>query len=56
MQVDVRRAIGAGLRFRPLSETVRDTYAWLRSSAHQRRITIAPDIEARIRETNDRRG
>jgi 2'-hydroxyisoflavone reductase len=49
MQVDVRRAIGAGLRFRSLSDTVRDTYEWLRSSAHERRIAVPPDVEARLR-------
>ncbi len=30
--IDNRRAIAAGLRFRPLAETVRDTLAWLRQS------------------------
>jgi len=28
MEVDCRRAISAGLRFRPLADTVRDTLAW----------------------------
>jgi 2'-hydroxyisoflavone reductase len=30
MDADVSRAVGAGLRFRPLEETVRDTLAWAR--------------------------
>jgi 2'-hydroxyisoflavone reductase len=28
MQVDIRKALNAGLRFRPLEDTVRDTLAW----------------------------
>jgi 2'-hydroxyisoflavone reductase len=31
LQVDVSKAIGAGLRFRPLPDSVRDTAAWLRT-------------------------
>ena len=30
LQVDVSRALAAGLRFRPLEETVADTLAWAR--------------------------
>lgn len=33
--VDVRKAIAAGLTFRPLVETTRDTLAWLRSAGDQ---------------------
>jgi 2'-hydroxyisoflavone reductase len=48
--VDARRAIAAGLVFRPLAETVRDTLAW---DAHRppdapRRAGIAPDREAEV--------
>ena len=32
MEINVDRALSAGLRFRPLAETVRDTYAWLRAT------------------------
>jgi 2'-hydroxyisoflavone reductase len=32
LALDVSKAIAAGLRFRPLAETVRDTLDWLRSS------------------------
>jgi 2'-hydroxyisoflavone reductase len=32
MAADCRRAIAAGLNFRPLAETVRDTLAWLRAN------------------------
>ncbi len=31
LQADVSRAVAAGLRFRPLDETVRDTLQWVRS-------------------------
>ena len=30
-ETDVRRALGAGLRIRPLEQTVADTWAWLQS-------------------------
>lgn len=46
MQTNVDRALGAGLRFRPLADTVRDTYAWLRADDHPRRVAIPPEIEA----------
>jgi len=45
MEVNVDRALTAGLRFRLLAETVRDTYAWLQSSDHPRRVVFPPDIE-----------
>jgi 2'-hydroxyisoflavone reductase len=45
MQIDVARALVAGLRFRPLVETVRDTYAWLRASDHARRVAFPPELE-----------
>ena len=45
MLADITKALAAGLRFRPLAETVRDTYAWSRSSPHQRRIVFDPDKE-----------
>jgi 2'-hydroxyisoflavone reductase len=32
LQADVSRAVGAGLRFRPLEETVADTLAWARET------------------------
>jgi 2'-hydroxyisoflavone reductase len=32
LQADVSRAVAAGLRFRPVEETVRDTLAWARAS------------------------
>jgi 2'-hydroxyisoflavone reductase len=46
MEVNIDRALTAGLRFRPLSETVRDTYAWLQSSDHPRRVIFPPEIES----------
>jgi 2'-hydroxyisoflavone reductase len=45
MQANVDRALVAGLRFRPLAETVRDTYAWLQSSNHPRRIVLPAELE-----------
>jgi 2'-hydroxyisoflavone reductase len=46
MEANIDRALAAGLRFRPLAETVRDTYAWLQSSDHKRRVVFAPELEA----------
>jgi 2'-hydroxyisoflavone reductase len=46
MEANIDRALATGLRFRPLAETVRDTYAWLRSSDHKRRVVFPADIEA----------
>jgi len=45
MQTSVARAVATGLRVRPLRDTVRDTYAWLRTSAHPRRIVCPPELE-----------
>jgi len=45
MQMNVDRALATGLQLRPLVDTVRDTYAWLRSSAHERRIVCPPELE-----------
>jgi 2'-hydroxyisoflavone reductase len=45
MQMNVARAFATGLRVRPLRDTVRDTYAWLRASDHQRRIVCPPELE-----------
>jgi 2'-hydroxyisoflavone reductase len=48
--VDCRRALAAGLAFRPLAETVRDTFAWdmSRPADLPRRAGIAPDKEAQV--------
>jgi 2'-hydroxyisoflavone reductase len=46
MAADVRRAIGAGLTFRPAEETIRDTLAW--------DATLAPDREVKAGLTPDR--
>jgi 2'-hydroxyisoflavone reductase len=37
MQADIGKAVAAGLCFRPLRQTVAETYAWLRESDHPRR-------------------
>lgn len=53
-EVDSARAVGAGLRCRPLTETITDTWAWLQADgspvAHPRWAEhgIAPDREAKI--------
>ena len=36
LRADVSRALGAGIAFRPLEETARDTLAWSRASGEQR--------------------
>jgi nucleoside-diphosphate-sugar epimerase len=36
MDADIRRALAAGLRFRPVEETVRDTLAWSLQAGEQR--------------------
>jgi hypothetical protein len=47
MQMSVGRALGTGLRTRPLVDTVRDTYAWLQASDHPRAIEFPPELEER---------
>jgi nucleoside-diphosphate-sugar epimerase len=54
-QGDVQKAIATGLRCRPVTETVADTWAWLRSiggDADQRpdrpRVGLDPETEARV--------
>jgi nucleoside-diphosphate-sugar epimerase len=48
MSVDVGRAVGAGLSFRPLEETVRDTLAWDEGRAADEPMAagLSPDREA----------
>jgi 2'-hydroxyisoflavone reductase len=47
-RVDVSKATAAGLRFRPLEETVRDTLAWARTrpASHEWRAGLAAEREA----------
>ena len=49
-RVDVSRAIAAGLRFRPLEETVRDTLEWARTrpADHQWRAGLTAEREAQV--------
>ena len=51
MSIGNGKAIGAGLTFRPLAETVRDTLAWWQTVPEKRRaaphFTITPEKEAR---------
>jgi 2'-hydroxyisoflavone reductase len=46
-RIDVSKAIGAGLKFRPLEETIRDTIAWAetRPEDHEWRAGLNPDKE-----------
>jgi hypothetical protein len=50
LQVDMTKAIADGLVFRPLSETIRDTLAWVqRRPAHYVwQAGLSPEREARI--------
>jgi len=45
VEMDCTRARTTGLRTRPLIETVRDTYAWLRTTDHERKIILPPELE-----------
>ncbi|HET7568065.1 MAG TPA: NAD-dependent epimerase/dehydratase family protein [Gaiellaceae bacterium] len=47
MRADVTRALAAGLAFRPLEETARDTLAWSREAGPQRP-TLTRETEAEI--------
>jgi 2'-hydroxyisoflavone reductase len=47
MRADVSRAIAAGLTFRPLEETARDTLAWSREAGEQRP-TLSREKEAEL--------
>jgi 2'-hydroxyisoflavone reductase len=51
-RVDVSKAIAAGLTFRPLAETVRDTLAWAktRPSDYEMRAGLKPEREAELLE------
>ncbi|MEN3342113.1 MAG: hypothetical protein V7644_1517 [Actinomycetota bacterium] len=46
-RADIRRALAAGLRFRPLEETARDTLAWSREAGEQRP-TLSREREAEL--------
>lgn len=45
MQMNIERALATGLSIRPLVSTVRDTYAWLRTTDHPREIACPPELE-----------
>ncbi|HSK89660.1 MAG TPA: hypothetical protein VK880_14960, partial [Anaerolineales bacterium] len=49
-RVDVSKAISAGLKFRPLEETVRDTLAWsqTRPADHEWRAGLTTEREAQL--------
>jgi 2'-hydroxyisoflavone reductase len=51
MRMDIRKALAAGLRTRPLAETVAATYAWLRTSSHERKVRVPPETERAALET-----
>lgn len=45
MNVNVDRFFATHPRLRPLADTVRDTYAWLRTSDHSRAVALPPELE-----------
>lgn len=45
-RVDIARALAAGLRFRPLAETVRDTLAWFDEQPDDRRAHLRSGLSA----------
>jgi nucleoside-diphosphate-sugar epimerase len=45
---DVSRAVGAGLRFRPIAETAADTLRWARAADPDRGAALARDREAEL--------
>jgi 2'-hydroxyisoflavone reductase len=45
MQASIARAVATGLTTRPLADTVRDTYAWLKTIDRPRLITLPPELE-----------
>jgi 2'-hydroxyisoflavone reductase len=49
-RIDISKAIHAGLRFRPLEETVRDTLEWAktRPADHEWRAGLTPEREAEV--------
>jgi 2'-hydroxyisoflavone reductase len=49
-RIDVSKAIAAGLRFRPLEETVRDTLTWAqtRPADHERRAGLTEERETQV--------
>lgn len=57
-QINCQKAIDAGLTFRPLATTIRDTLVWdkTRDAAHQWRAGLAPDREAALLEAWEKQG
>jgi len=56
LSVDISRAVAAGLSFRPIEETARDTLAWA-SSRELTKAGLAPERESELlREWHDRSG
>jgi 2'-hydroxyisoflavone reductase len=49
-RVDISKAINAGLKFRPLEETIRDTISWAetRPTDHEWRAGLKPDKEREL--------
>ncbi len=50
LSVDASKAAGAGLRFRPIEDTIEDTLAWIRSRdpGHEWTAGLRPEREARL--------
>jgi 2'-hydroxyisoflavone reductase len=49
LRADISRALAAGISFRPLEETARDTLAWSLEAGEQRP-TLSPEKERQILE------
>jgi 2'-hydroxyisoflavone reductase len=50
LAVDISKAVGSGLSFRPLEQTVRDTLAWRGDGALSDAVGLAPEREAELLE------
>jgi 2'-hydroxyisoflavone reductase len=48
LAADPSAAVAAGLRYRPLAETARDTLAWLRSTGQDEGLGLDPEREAAV--------
>ena len=45
-RINIQRALGKGLTFRPLAETARDTLAWFKSQSAERQATVKAGLSA----------
>ena len=45
-RINIQRALGKGLTFRPLAETARDTLAWFKSQSAERQAKLKAGLSA----------